>query len=565
MQSVCRYMLVHENPPNKLPLLCKMNCFMQRASGLFFFFFSADAFENVYEEYLPDKAEEGTSMTAPHSAANSSNSRESSSKVDGSPTSDYFKGLGTATEPLANSRSGWTGDAEDVSSEFSEASDYQVPDEQRFREAPVLARQQSEEFPLGSYRSQPRPPLLDHRQAYNSHLVGPVVHPHGHTPFDNPFRPNLPSKGAETTPHGVDGDVDGKDMISLNLAGITAAGGGGNSGDHSLEDSFGVSGVSNAFLPYSHKSELEQNGSNGGNWNQSVEQPKTSDKLWSRVVGGGKGVEKSSGKPDTPSLDGFSDSTSFNTSYAMDDDDVIHLRPCEEFVHQSQVENDTFQPYHAAPNLSPLMPAMLHKERDMGDSIEGKWTEEDEASVAPDVNFMKMSGGESKSPLPVGHPGRRRELFSDDSNNNNSKLPGVSMAPGPMNLAPGAGVSLAPGVGLAPGTSLAVGGGGNPWSGSGTTNGMNGGGVWGASVATDIHPGSLVAPKTNMLASAVAASSNLDEVVGGVGRKTFSEVLQPLSTGPPAPLNNPSDPHHELLNSYHPPTSGGVVTSNKGS
>ncbi len=574
------------------------------------------------EESEADPVSEGTSMTTPHSSGSAVGNSDidkidsGSSKMDSSPTSDYFKGMGVAAEPTTSPgsepgiprsaalRRGWgeAGEGQDDGSEVSEASDYQLPDDQRFREALNLTKQQSEEFPLGSYRSQPRPPLPDQ---FNHHLVS-MAPPHSRTHFDNLFHPNAPSKGVETALQGPEAS---RDMISLSFAGITAAGGGGGGGgggeDPNSEDSFGIAGVSPhagvPFLPYmassgqQSESDMSRNEYTDGNWNHSQsgdqfgEAAKTSDRLWSRVVGGKQSAEhQPSSRADTTSLDGMSDSTfhtSHNTSYTMEEDDVIHLCPCDDFVHQSQVENDTFQPY-AAMNHSPiLLPALLDRGdgsgsgsggfrgKDTVGSIEGKWTEEDEASVAPDVDYKPRA----KSPLPPSRLSRRRELFSNDSKNSNSKISGVSKAPGGGGLAPGS--SKAPGGTIAPlgGGSLAVGGGGNPWShgdeGGVTLGGgisvfsasksdrteplVNGGGVWGAGVPTEVPS---TAARGDMLASAFAVSSDLDRAVGGVGGTNFLEALRPLSAGPPS---TPKPNHDVISNSHHPPMPGGTVKSGR--
>lgn len=196
-----------------------------------------------------------------------------------------------------------------------------------------------------------------------------------------------------------------------------------------------------------------------------------------------------------------------NTSFTVDDFEEYPVRPSDDFIHQSQVESDLFQPY-AASSRNPLVLSKLigidsersPKQSGLDSSLRGTsdllaglgvsadtipkskeigledrdWNDEDdiliEKSGSPEDFGMDLSAeGQISSPGGRGvidpSPGRRSSRGvgnggTDENTNNSSLAPSSGKAPGQGVGASGkasTGNGLAPGSGLPPHNDL-------PWS-----------------------------------------------------------------------------------------------------
>lgn len=271
---------------------------------------------------------------------------------------------------------------------------HHVQDERQFRDSINLPEAVSTtEFPLGSYRK-PNPP---------QDLVGGA---YPSVQFDNSYPPDV---SPQKTPTG--------EGIRTNSMGL---------GVPAFENSYGLSaGVGPApgmFTRYLAEREGQSENSNG-NWGEaSLDRFELeSGKSWSRVVGVRQGVEQSAGK-DTPTYEHrselkFTDVSLHDTSFGYDDDEddmdkQFPLRPSDEFIHQSQVDSDSFQPYGGGGI------AKAAAVQDRG------WVKEEDVESRRRNASKKLREVETKSLVAVG---RSEELA--DGNHTSSSLVGSGGLP----------------------------------------------------------------------------------------------------------------------------------------
>lgn len=502
----------------------------------------AGPFDDVFHEYLPQTSaqpdtqqsqrKETTASTSP-----ASKTKSKGSDVDVSPTSDYFSSSVVMDPPRDSSlpdsdtdihlesenHSTDTGansiPGTDAAQSSSEA-DHQVSSEKHFREALDLTETAaSSEFPLGSYRSQPRPPQQDPRGVYPT-LIAP------HTQFNDPFYSSVLQKEVPASTSG--------DLIGLNFSGIAP----------SFENSFGLSPVNALFAPLiggGRDSNLNQvrREEESDSWSEAKKQygiveseyaELNSDTVWSRAVGGKQSIDEQLSSKGTPSSNRlkFTGVSSLDSSYLMDDeeeDDEFPLRPSDEFVHQSQIENDAFQPYSGA---TPLLPIISGNVGDGGEGgmgiprvreigLHGKnWSKEDGELARRDGS--KKSRDKSAKTNALNFVQEDGLLFSGGDNNNGSKP-----APGSVSSLPwSASASDLVDVGVSSGVSNVT----NP-SMYGLE--LNGRGrdlpnIWGAGNELG----------ATMMASAFSSSVSSKLEPRGVQEGTFRAALPSLaSRGPP--------------------------------
>ena len=171
-----------------------------------------------------------------------------------------------------------------------------------------------------------------------------------HAMFDNPFSSNVPPP-----PNEIATNNSSSDLISLSFSGITGLPRGYEK-DFSGVNPGGV-GVSSTYYPSllsDQKTKPEQSQSQS-QWKKGDERMKSESSgwsggdqqvsdFWSRAVGDKKvSVEYL-----------FDESPLDNPALPMhnlvgDDEEFSPLRPSHEFLHQSQVDNDVFQPYTIQP------------------------------------------------------------------------------------------------------------------------------------------------------------------------------------------------------------------------
>lgn len=314
----------------------------------------------MFQRYLPkeqqQEVEEATAELKEGLPATPSQGGTLEDSVADSPTSNYYGGLVTDPAPkystpdsnISESYPDTNRPHGSVSSSGSVASTAAVggTDDRNAEEE----EEGGSEFPLGSYRSHPRP-SLDPR----FYLVPNVHYDHSSPVITN-----------------KDG-YEGSDLMSLNFSGVV---GGMVSG---YENNFNIHGyppfqvsAPHADLGRGRALAGEMGGSGGGsgnNWTQAGDQSGNRE-YYSGLVSDDwsarerQSVEQPLGREiHTSNFVSDSDfvgvSSAHDTSYTLDEDedggdnndDGLFLQPSDEFVHQSQVENDAFQPYASVPVL----------------------------------------------------------------------------------------------------------------------------------------------------------------------------------------------------------------------
>lgn len=386
----------------------------------------AQPFDEVYTEYLPRVQDSDKQSNLASKATGQLSNSAAAKDAGASQTSEYYSNVvvDSSCDTSKTSTPDWdAGVAAKVGKKYKQAHDgtsserdAQEVDEKHFTEALDLKSEGvTSEFPLGSYRSQPRPPL----------------------------DPNSQSKPHPSQESGDFANWDEPDVLDY-FKGLN------------------------------------------------------SEKWWS------PGVEEiDHGSKDMTG----NDVSAHNTSYAMDEYEEYPLRPNDAFIHQSQVENDPFQPYASSksPRLLPGLVALdnerspmherspmllglkssvkrdseklpglgidsqqIPKSREIG-LEERDWEAADDAMIedsgdlSPEARRVVMSPGGRRSRGVDLSPGGRRSRWVDLSpggrssrgpgvrsrgaDGNNDLAPGSGNAPASNNKPP-AGIVLAPGSGL---------------------------------------------------------------------------------------------------------------------
>ena len=357
---------------------------------------AAKPFENVYEDYLPQDPPPGVTQPPPTQHPNSENTATAAAAAR-----PYRS---AASKPAKT-----TSATPERPSSAATAVSTSEPSLTKYGSGNVATPNKEEDFPSADLYGKPHPPPP---QDVLSGGYG-----------------QLNDHSSTTTTSSKKTPVNELDFTGLGLSFAPAM-------ENSFGLSLGVAPTSSTYAAFPAENSYQQP---EGNSSQVMAGQAQNEKSWSRVVGRRQGAEIG----DTPFREQraelkFTEVSSHNSSFGYGEDDADdmdkHFRPSEAFVHQSQVENDTFQPYDRetplllTPRGGGANTGGISKAREIA-AVQGKgWTKEEDRDVG-----KKASVTDSRSRngvVSVMGPGRGGEVSPDISNSNSlSGLGSASHSP----------------------------------------------------------------------------------------------------------------------------------------